>query len=445
MDYASPSPRDIPLALPAPEWLLQGAIVVFFILHILFVNLMLGGAILTLYFERLGYRRGEPKFDALARRIAATVTVNKSLAVVLGVGPLLAMNVLYSVYFYSANALTGTAWVSIVPLAASAFLLLYWHKFSWEKMAGEKRRHMAILIVAVALLLAIPLIFLTNINLMLFPERWTSIAGFFSAAILPNVLPRYAHFLLATQAVTGLFLAWHLGRRQHADLEDLTPPTLRRMFYRVTLYASLAQFLVGPTVYFTLPSRGVTNQMTGVILAGVTMALAGILFLWQEIYETDERIGRGYWFVVAFLFGTVCCMALGRHLYREESIASHRTRMQERTAKFEVLSQAAFDDYQRELAKFPPEQRLFNFRCGACHAIDTVRVGPSLREIAGIYKDKPEGIVAWAMSPGKKRPSFPQMPKMSHVGERDLTTIAQYMISAGSVTAPAASQLQSKE
>jgi len=47
------------------------------------------------------------RYDALAQRIGATITVNKSLAVVLGVGPLLCINLLYTLYFYSANALTG--------------------------------------------------------------------------------------------------------------------------------------------------------------------------------------------------------------------------------------------------------------------------------------------------------------------------------------------------
>ena len=76
-----------------------------FLLHILFVNLMVGGSLLTLAYEIRGLRR--PELDQLAREIAATVTVNKSLAVVLGVGPLLAINVLYTLYFYTANSLTG--------------------------------------------------------------------------------------------------------------------------------------------------------------------------------------------------------------------------------------------------------------------------------------------------------------------------------------------------
>jgi hypothetical protein len=41
---------------------------------------------------------------------------------------------------------------------------------------------------------------------MLFPEKWGEINGFFEAMTLPNVFPRYFHFITASMAITGLFL-----------------------------------------------------------------------------------------------------------------------------------------------------------------------------------------------------------------------------------------------
>lgn len=434
MQTSAPIPHDLPLDLPAPAWLLQGLLVAFFIAHILFVNLMLGGALLTVYFQRLSARLREPKYDALARAIAETITVNKSVAVVLGVGPLLAMNVLYTTHFYSANALTGAAWIAIIPMAIIAFLLLYWHKYSWDAMARHKLFHRWIAVFAVLLLLAIPAIFLTNINLMLFPEKWGEVRGFWSALKLPNVLPRYAHFVLASVSATSLFGAWYFGRTHKPvsnDFGDLAPPMLRRSFYRITWYATCCQFVAGPTVLLTLPERAVSGAMFGTIIAGATMAAIGMMFLWSELQESDETIGRGYWIVVTLFAGTVVFMATGRHFYRENALRDHRHAIASKTREFLMASQAAYREQQAELAKFPPEQRLFQSRCGACHAIDVVRVGPPLSEIARIYQNRPEGIVAWAMAPGKKRANFLQMPSMKHVGEQDLAVIAQFMLRAG--------------
>ena len=88
-----PVPRDIPLPLPARPFFLEPLLITAFIAHIVFVNLLVGGSIMVLGFQLRGRR--DPDFDRLARALAATVTVNKSIAVVLGVGPLLLFIVLY--------------------------------------------------------------------------------------------------------------------------------------------------------------------------------------------------------------------------------------------------------------------------------------------------------------------------------------------------------------
>ena len=81
-----PAPRDLPLPLPLPPDVLALLIVPLFLLHILFVNLTVGGAVLTVVFEIVGLY--VPRYDHLARTVGESVTVNKSLAVVQGIGPL---------------------------------------------------------------------------------------------------------------------------------------------------------------------------------------------------------------------------------------------------------------------------------------------------------------------------------------------------------------------
>lgn len=126
-----PVPRDLELPLPLPETILA-ILLVLFLLHTFFVKLMVGGSVLATFFEWYGYKKKREKFGHLALRLAETITVNKSLAVVLGVGPLLCINLLYTIQFYSANALTGHAWILIVPMMIAAFLLSYLHKYTWH-------------------------------------------------------------------------------------------------------------------------------------------------------------------------------------------------------------------------------------------------------------------------------------------------------------------------
>jgi len=330
----TPIPKDIPLALPVPEPLLVALLVGLFLLHILFVNLMVGGTLLTVFYQVKGLR--DPRYDRLAHAIADTVTVNKSLAVVLGIGPLLAINTLYTVYFYSANALTGDMWLGIVPIVVIAFLLTYLHKFRWDAMAAHRRIHMAIAAAAAGLFLFIPLIFLTSINLMLFPARWTEVQGFLSAMLLANVLPRYLHFLLACLAVTGLFIVW-LFRRAGAErlgAVGIERGELLRTGYRWALFPSLAQFVAGPLVLLSLPEAGVINRVVVTILIGAVMAFPAMLLMLAEVRSPPDRIGRRFWPVVVLLSITVLCMASGRHLYREASLAQHRDLVKAKTESY---------------------------------------------------------------------------------------------------------------
>ena len=310
-----PVPRDLPLPLPLEENVLKVLLVLTFLVHILFVNMMVGGSFVVLALEWLGLR--QPRFDALAHKVAATVTVNKSLAVVMGIGPLLCINLVYTMQWYSANALTGHAWLLIIPLVISAFLLTYLHKYTWERWGTgrAKRWHLALGALAAAHFLFIPLIFLSNINIMLYPGEWEKVRGFFSSLVIGNIAPRYAHFLLASIALSGLFLAGWLGRRG-ASLDDapgFTHAGLRRVFYRVAFLATAAQFVVGPTLLLTLPSAGLTAKLYKVIFLGIGIALLVMLMLWRELKSADAKIGRWYVPICVLFSAVVLSMGSGRH------------------------------------------------------------------------------------------------------------------------------------
>jgi cytochrome c len=429
-----PVPHDIPLPLPVSTLTLEVLIVFLFLFHILFVNLMVGGSVLTLVFEVRGRRDRE--LDALAREIGKTITVSKSMAVVLGVGPLLVMNLLYTIYFYSANALTGAAWIMIVPLVTAAFLLTYAHKYSWDVLAERKGLHLAIGATATGLFLAVPFIFLTNINLMLFPERWATVHGFFSALVLPNVLPRYLHFLTASLAITGLFLAGWFGRQGYHPEKTfvrLDRAELRRRFTSLALGATALQLLFGPLLFFTLPSRGLSWPLAFNVAIAVSLALAAMVLLWREITIPQIRLSGRYYTAVVLLTGTVIFMGYSRHLFRERAVEPHRVLMADATQRWndEVMAaqMRAATGHRRttEEATMSPGERVFRSICMSCHAPTTRLVGPPLVEVARIYRGNPAGLEAWVRHPGKKRPDYPQMPPIALTDDQ-YEAVAEYVL-----------------
>ncbi len=424
-----PVPRDLPLPLPLPEGLLKTLLVLFFLIHILFVNLTVGGSLLVALFEGLGFKR--KKYDLLALEIAKTVTVNKSLAVVMGIGPLLCINLVYTVQWYGANTLTGHAWLLIIPLITAAFLLAYLHKYTWHRWeTGHwKKLHWALVLTSSVMFLAIPFVFLANVNLMLFPSEWEKVKGFFSSLRIGNVFPRYLHFLLASIALAGLAGAgWFWRSAVVEKLPDFTREELRRLFYRIATWATGLQFFAGPILLFTLPGVGVTPLLYKIILPSAALGICLWVVLYKKLKGSERRLASGFVPIVFFFSLVVMGMGSGRHAYREAALAAHQSQIRERSVEFKAaLDQWNAANPEEPEAEAEISEQLFA-TCAACHAPDQRLVGPSLKEIAEIYKNNPAGIVAWAKAPGKKRPDYPPMPAFGHLGEEQLRGIADYIL-----------------
>ena len=426
---STPVPRDLPLPLPLPEGLLKTLLVLFFLVHILFVNLTVGGSLLVALFEGLGFKW--KKYDLLALEIAKTVTVNKSLAVVMGIGPLLCINLVYTVQWYGANSLTGHAWLLIIPLITAAFLLAYLHKYTWHRWETGpwKKLHWALVLTSSLLFLAIPFVFLANVNLMLFPDEWEKVKGFFSSLRIGNVFPRYLHFLLASVALAGLAGAgWFWRSVTTEKLPDFTREELRRLFYRVATWATGLQFVAGPILLFTLPEVGMTPLLYKIILPSAALGLCLWLALLKKLKGSEQRLANGFVPIVFFFSVVVLGMGSGRHAYREAALAAHQSQVRQHSAAFRdsLDKWNAANPEEPETEAETPEQLFAT--CGACHAPDQRLVGPPLKEIAQIYKGNPEGIVSWAKAPGKKRPDYPTMPAFGHLGEEKLKIIANYIL-----------------
>lgn len=75
-----------------------------------------------------------------------------------------------------------------------------------------------------------------------------------------------------------------------------------------------------------------------------------------------------------------------------------------------------------------PPAKVFQINCSACHAVDKMVVGPSMIEMARIYKGKPDEFVKWCIEPQPKRPGAIEMPSMAHLGEDTLRKLLPYIL-----------------
>ena len=438
----TPVPKDIPLPLPLPEWLLVILLVFSFLVHIIFIHLMVGGSMLTLWAQIKGQKNKD--YEILAHELAGTITVNKSMAVVMGVAPLLSINALYTIYFYSANALTGGVWIMIIPLVTLAFLLTYLHKYSWNVMASNRNIHIGIIGLAVCIFLFIPLIFLTNVNLMMFPEKWSSIKGFISALLLPNVLPRYAEFLGGCLSLTGIFMVWY-NKRTAYPFEEIystfTRNDVKKIGYNISGIGLSIQIIAGLIVMATLPSKGIGFDVLG--LAGISgIMLATALWLnWKTVSSTAGIAIENNRYLKPISISLLLFLVFyggSRQMYRSNALKEHRQLMAAYTTAFQELSKTARENpaataetYELNAAygAVAKGQAIFATYCAGCHKEKEKLVGPPVSEMSQIYAGNDSGLKNWIKAPGKKRPDAPQMPAFAQLPSEELDELSKYILS----------------
>ncbi len=121
-------PSFDPIPMPAPEPLVHGLLVVTVLLHALFVNLVLGSTPIMVVTEWLGQRKGSDRFQRLARTLSSISPTAMALAIVLGVAPLLFIQILYGQLFYTAAILGGGVWILLILVLILAHYGLYLYK-----------------------------------------------------------------------------------------------------------------------------------------------------------------------------------------------------------------------------------------------------------------------------------------------------------------------------
>jgi hypothetical protein len=198
-------PAVDPAPLPGPIWLLHLLWVLTFTVHLLMVNAVLGGTILStvaLVRGRAGRRQAGRD---LAAWFASINTWAISFAITFAIAPLLFMQLLYGRFFYSATILLAGAWLTMLGLLTVAYYLNYIVK---RRLKGGGTPSLLVLVQAL-LFLAVAGIQVAVSLLHQRPERWGAVSDRpWSVLGDPAFVPRYLHFVFAAVAMAGGGLAW---------------------------------------------------------------------------------------------------------------------------------------------------------------------------------------------------------------------------------------------
>jgi hypothetical protein len=310
-------PTPDPTPLPGPPWLFETLWVLTFFLHLVMVNVTLGGALLAAFCT--GGGRGQ----AAARRLL--VSVNSwtiSGAITLGIAPLLFIQVMLGRFFYSATILLGWVWLGLLLLLTVGYYLNYLAKRRLAR--GESAT--ALLGVEAACFLAVAAIQVTVSLLHMQPGRWEAVAAHLTAALAdPTWVPRFMHFVLAALATAGALVAW-VGVRPGREPGERD--AMARLGIRVALIATALQVVDGLALVVLLPRDVLLGLMKGGAVAmipltvGIVLALGLLVTLAMVQLPLEQpRLVRH---ASELLLGAMVVMVVTRHQVRSLYLTSAR-------------------------------------------------------------------------------------------------------------------------
>ena len=285
---ALPIPDPDPIPLPGPVWLFTGLLLLTFLLHLIPMNLIVGGGILTAV-SHFRWRRGGAAADhhrhlaaVASRAFPATV----AFTITLGVAPLLFVQVLYGQLYFTSSVLMAWPWLAVVALLLLGYYGAYWHSLRFREL-GPRAAWLAL---AVSLtFLAITFLFVNNLSLLQNPAVWRALyledpQGLRVYALRDaGVVPRFLHFLLASLAVSGLAVGG-LGLARRGRDADFAAWAGR---YGVRWFAgaTAAQALVGPWFLLAQPERvraaflGASAPDAALLGGAILLAVAALAIL----------------------------------------------------------------------------------------------------------------------------------------------------------------------
>lgn len=240
--------------LPGPPWLFHFLLVFTFFLHLIFMNLTLGGTLMAFVANLRGGGRAADANAVLARRLMGVNTYAISLAITTGVAPLLFVQVLYQQFFYTGTIFLGWIWFDMLVLLMIGYYAAYLHKrFRGPWLAVSALTFFGIAMTHVA-------VHLIHVQ----PEKWAQ----FNVSALgvladPTYWPRLLHFVLAAITFAALVAAWWAVRKARAGDDVDVNTTIARIAWRWALWATVLQVVDGFILLGVLPKPVLLGVMRG--------------------------------------------------------------------------------------------------------------------------------------------------------------------------------------
>lgn len=300
-----------PMGVPFFPIVFQILMVLTFALHIIFVNFVVGGSFFAIY----GAIKGGEFWTRLSRSMVKATAINLSVAILMGIAPLLFVQVIYDPFWYVSNTLSAWWVLGFLLFIMIAYFSTYIFYLKGDSSPGLGK--ITGIIAVIFFVLAGYTMHALNYQ-ALTPEKWMEwyIKGTNVDTSGSNLyafqLPRFLHFMIPAFAMTGILFmlyAWYFRERDDFDKNYLE--WVGKMGAKLAFIFSLIQAGAGFWWLLSLPPK--FNFMTNPFFL---LALASAIALLAFLYKAQQDPVKNALPAFALAFVVVLLMSTAREALR---------------------------------------------------------------------------------------------------------------------------------
>lgn len=410
-----------------------------------FFSLLIAGTLLSVYYKRKSKKTGNAIYLRFASEIIEIAAVNKSIGIIMGIVPVMALVLIYSQILHTIQVSTVTYLVISIVFLTCGIIAAYSYRYAFKysnlfsriKGEGVSTDTTETIVQAennvnklnsqagnwsVWLLLTGSYFMVGGLYMGGHPEYWDGkgdlIALFSSAGIFFKWLQVISlAFTLTASILLFVFFYWEGGRITNEN--DEYKSFVKNKLFRIMFLFGLFQPLLIAAVYTSYPAVAL-SQIVFFFIAAMILVLFIAFHLLYDMYKNNNlnHVVALMSLLLFFLFGG----AIAEQLSVRNS-----------TVKNTALLAVGFEESVKELEKKTASaagltgEEVFIQKCSACHKYDTKVVGPPYKETLPKYEGNMSKLIEFIKNPTKINPDYPPMPNQG-LKPAEVKAIAKYIM-----------------
>jgi len=407
--------------------LLHYLLMLILFLFIPFISAVLGSAILSLYYKSRGLKQSNHIYIKFSREVIETLTVNKSIGIILGIVPVITALLIYAQLLQGTKSGAGVNFIFSIVFLTIGLILVYTYRYSMTFMEiYDAVRHFKPEDEGIAE--EISRFRKANIGLsgksgsygifFLFIGIWLFIASITSAAdqsmwgdhnVLVDMfsMETIIHllgFIASAIAFTGAsiffgFFYWEGGRHLQAGAyHDFVKKKAVRLTFTGALLMPLFMFFE----FFTYPATSLSGSIFFFVVIAMILLFIVYHFIYSMLRNSDLKYSGYVFYIVLFAIFAI--------IIKDQVVLHNSTETQSADLSLKFEKMMAELTGTESTAKAVSGEQIYKNICSSCHSFDHKVVGPPYKETLPKYEGHIDQLIGFIRNPVKKNPGYPPMP-----------------------------------